>query len=161
MEIGGVTTPLYFQINRLKSMSEEEVTPVSLESLLVPDKVVSMEYPGKEGFEIDLCYLGRDSLLKLREKCLKKTFGKGRVIEETFDNELFIKVYSEAVIKGWRGLIIIYVEELLLVDVSALNPDSYMVFNSNNAYTLLKNSAEFDDWLSEVITDLSNFSSSK
>ena len=45
--------------------------PVSLKSLMTPSKTVSIEYPGYEGFNVDLTYLGREELLKLRNEFFK------------------------------------------------------------------------------------------
>ena len=45
--------------------------PVSLKSLLTPSKTVSIDFPGLDNFVIDLTYLSREELLKLRQM-LKK-----------------------------------------------------------------------------------------
>ena len=73
-------------------MTEEvKKQPVSLKSLLTPSKTVSIDYPGYEGFAIDLCYLSREELVKLRNKCLKQKFNKKtRAFEDSLDEELFL-----------------------------------------------------------------------
>ena len=53
-------------------MAEE--TKISLASLLTPSKTVTVDYPEFEGFTVDLCYLAREELLKLRSKCLTQKF---------------------------------------------------------------------------------------
>ena len=59
---------------------------VSLASLLTPSKTVTIDYPGIDGFEVDLCYLAREELLKLRNKCLSQKFNKKtRAFEEQLD----------------------------------------------------------------------------
>ena len=88
-------------------MTEQNVKkePVSLKSLLTPSKTVGIDYPGYDGFTIELCYLGREELLKLRNKCLKQKFNKKtRAFEDSLDEELFVNQYSAAIIKGWTGL---------------------------------------------------------
>ena len=50
--------------------------PVSLSSLMTPSKTVTIDFPGMEGFTVDLCYLAREELLKLRNRCLKQKFNK-------------------------------------------------------------------------------------
>ena len=45
--------------------------PVSLATLMTPSKTITMEYPGIDGLSIDITYLAREELLKLRNRCLK------------------------------------------------------------------------------------------
>ena len=47
----------------------EEKQPVSLASLLTPSKTVTVDYPTLAGFTVDLCYLAREELIKLRNRC--------------------------------------------------------------------------------------------
>ena len=54
----------------------EEKQKVSLGSLLTPSKTVTLDYPEFPGFTVDLCYLSRESLLKLRSKCLTSKFNR-------------------------------------------------------------------------------------
>ena len=50
--------------------------PVSLSSLMTPSKTVTLEFPGYMGLNVDLCYLAREELLKLRKKCLNTKFNR-------------------------------------------------------------------------------------
>ena len=80
-------------------------TPVSLASLMTPSKTVSIDFPGFSGLKIDLCYLAREELIKLRKRCLITKFNrKTRQPEEELDEEKFLTEYCKAVIKGWSGL---------------------------------------------------------
>jgi hypothetical protein len=66
-------------------------TPVSLESLMTPSKTVTVDFPGYKGFKIDLTYLAREELIKLRKKCLTTKFNKKtHSPEESLDEEKFI-----------------------------------------------------------------------
>ena len=137
-------------------------SPISLASLMTPSKTVSIDYAGYSGFTVDLCYLGREELLKLRKKCVTTKFNKKtRQPEEILDEERFLTEYVTAVIKGWKGLKYRYLEELLLVDVDSLDPDDELLFTHDNAETLMKNSAEFDAWVTETVGDLENFTRNK
>ena len=51
-------------------------TPISLASLMTPSKTVSIDFPGYKGFTVDLTYLAREELLKLRKKCVSTKFNK-------------------------------------------------------------------------------------
>ena len=140
----------------------EENKSISLASLLTPSKTVSVDYPGMSGFSVDLCYLAREELVKLRNRCVSQKFNrKTRGFEEQLDEDKFLVEYVKAVIKGWKGLKYSYLEELLLVDISALNPEDELEFNHDNAETLMKNASDFDTWVSEVTGDLENFTKTK
>lgn len=137
-------------------------TPVSLASLMTPSKTVSIDFPGYSGMKVDLCYLAREELLKLRKKCVSTKFDrKTRQPEEILDEEKFLIEYCEAVIKGWSGLKYRYLEELLLVDVSSLDADDELAYTKDNAELLMRNSSTFDTWVTETVGDLENFTSNK
>ena len=139
-------------------------SPISIASLATPSKTVTFEYPGYEGFEVDLCHLGREELVKLRKRCVtNKMNRKTRQFEEELDEDKFIVEYCSAVIKGWRGFTYSYLEELLLVDIEEIkNPDKEcVVFNADNVEFLMKNSSDFDSWVTETVGDLANFTKRK
>jgi hypothetical protein len=136
--------------------------PVSLASLMTPSKTVSIDFPGYDGLTVDLCYLGRDELLKLRKKCVTTKFNKKtRQPEEELDEDRFLTEYVKAVIKAWSGFKYSYLEEFLLVDVSSLDANDQLPFTQENAELLMKNSNTFDTWVTETVGDLENFTGSK
>ena len=136
--------------------------PVSLASLMTPSKTVTIDFPGCADMSVDLCYLAREELLKLRKKCVTTKFSKRtRQPEEELDEEKFLAEYCKAVIKGWKGLKFRYLEELLLVDISEQDPDDELTYTQENAELLMKNAGDFDTWVTETVGDLENFTSSK
>ena len=145
-------------------MDENKVKkqPVSLKSLLTPMKTVGIEFPGMEGFEIKLTYLAREELLKLRNRSVKQVLNKKtRAYEEQLDNDKFLVEYCKAIIKGWKGLKYKYLEELLLVDTSSVDLEDELPYTLENAELLMKNAGDFDNWVSETVGDLENFTKSK
>ena len=143
-------------------MTEEMKQPVSLKSLLTPSKTVSIEMPGFEGFEVKLTYLAREELLKLRNRSVKQVLNKKtRAYEEQLDNDKFLVEYCKAIIKGWKGLKYKYLEELLSVDTSEVDLDDDLAWTHENAEILMKNSGDFDNWVSETVGELENFTKSK
>ena len=137
-------------------------TPISLASLMTPSKTVAIDFPGYAGMSVDLCYLAREELVKLRKKCVTTKFNKKtRQPEEELDEDKFLLEYCKAVIKGWKGLKYRYLEELLLVDVSALDPEDELPFTQENAELLMKNSSAMDTWVTETVGDLENFTGNK
>ena len=137
-------------------------SPVSLASLMTPSKTVSIDFPGYTGLEVDLCYLAREELLKLRKKCVSTKFDKKtRQPEEILDEDKFLTEYCKAVIKGWKGFKYRYLEEFLLVDVSSLYPENELEYTQENAELLMKNSTTFDTWVTETVGELENFTGNK
>jgi len=137
-------------------------SPVSLASLMTPSKTVSIDFPGFTGMQVDLCYLAREELLKLRKKCVTTKYDKKtRQPEEVLDEDKFLVEYCKSVIKGWSGLKYRYLEELLLVDVSQFDPNDELPYTAENAELLMKNSTTFDTWVTESVGDLENFTGNK
>tara|TARA_R110000822_G_C15154832_1_gene477623 strand:- start:324 stop:746 length:423 start_codon:yes stop_codon:yes gene_type:complete len=137
-------------------------SPISLASLLTPSKTVSIDFSGYKGLTIELCYLGREELLKLRKRCVNTKFDKKtHRPEEVLDEDKFMVEYCSAVIKGWSGLKYRYLEEFLLVDISSLDADDELVFTPDNAELLMKNSSVFDTWVTETVGELENFTGTK
>lgn len=133
---------------------------MDLKSLLVDSKTTWAEFPGLEGFEVELANLSRKELVNLRKKCTTNKFNrKTRAFEESLDDEKFVKEFTEATVKGWKGLKLKYLEDLILVDLKGQDPEVEMDFSLENAHVLVENSSEFDNWLNEVVFDLENFRS--
>ena len=140
----------------------KQVQPVSLKSLMTSSKTVSIDYPGYEGFVVDLTYLSREELLKLRNRCVKQVLNKKtRAFEEKLDEDLFLQEYVASIIKGWNGLKYKYLDEFLLVDISGQDPEKNLDYSAENAELLMKNSADFDQWVTDTVGDLENFTESK
>jgi len=133
---------------------------MELKALLVDSKTTWVEFPGLDGFEVELANLSRKELVNLRKKCTTNKFNrKTRGFEETLDEEKFVKEFSESTVKGWKGFKLKYLEDLLLVDLTGKDPEMEMDFTQENAQLLVENSSEFDNWLNEVVFDLENFRS--
>ena len=131
---------------------------MELKKLLVDTKTTWAEFPGLDGFEVELANLSRKELLALRKKCTQNKFNrKTRAFEESMDDEKFVKEFTQATVKNWRGLKLSYLEDLLLVDISNQNPEDLLDWSEENAIQLVENSSEFDNWLNEVVFDLENF----
>jgi hypothetical protein len=136
------------------------MTQLSLKTLLVPSKNIEVEYPGMPDFKIQVCFLSRETLQQIRKKSTKTTFKNRQPVEELND-ELFLELYVKASVKGWTGLKLSYLEQLAPVDLAGQDKDSELEFSEENALYLMKNSSNFDSFISEKVTDLGNFSQSK
>lgn len=133
------------------------MTDLSLKSLLVPSKSIEVEYPGMPGFTVSLAFLSRETVINIRKRATKTTF-KNRQAQEELNDELFLQLYVENAVKGWTGLKIRYLEQLAPVDVSKLDPEDELNYSAENALYLMKNSSDFDSFISEQVSDLGNFS---
>ena len=133
---------------------------MELKSLIVDSKSTWVEFPGLDGFEVELANLSRKELVNLRKRCTQNKFNrKTRAFEESLDDTKFIKEFTQATVKGWKGLKLGYLEDLLLVDLKGKDADTELDFTMDNAMQLVENSSEFDNWLNEVVFDLENFRS--
>jgi hypothetical protein len=136
-------------------------TALSLKSLLVPSKTVEVEYPGLPGFKINVSFLSRETLVGIRKKSTKTTFkSSNRAVQEELDDKLFLQYYVEAAVKGWSGFKLSYLEQLSPVDLAGQDLEAELEFSTDNALALMQSSSAFDSFISETVTDLSNFSKS-
>tara|TARA_R110002153_G_scaffold17823_2_gene62032 strand:+ start:787 stop:1236 length:450 start_codon:yes stop_codon:yes gene_type:complete len=135
---------------------------MELKSLLVDSKTTWVEFPGLDGFEVELANLSRKELVNLRKRCVQNKFNrKTRAFEESLDENKFVKEFTNSTVKGWRGLKLEYLEDLLLVDLKGQEPTQELEYTAENAEQLVENSSEFDNWLNEVVFDLENFRTKK
>ena len=133
---------------------------MDLKNLLVDTKTTWVEFPGLDGFEVELANLSRKELVALRKRCTSSKFNrKTRGFEESLDDEKFVKEFTESTVKGWKGLKLGYLEDLVLVNLDGQDTEQQLPFNQENAQQLVENSTEFDNWLNEVVFDLENFRS--
>lgn len=145
------------------TVKKEAPKAVSLKSLMTPSKTVEFNYPGCEGFKVKLCYLAREELMKLRTRCVNQVFNKKtRSYEEEMDDELFLQEYTKAVVKGWSGFKLGYAKNMLLLgDLTPEQEQTDLEFTQENVEVLMKNSGDFDSWITEQVGDLENFTQSK
>ena len=136
------------------------MSQLSLKSMLVPSKTNTVEYPGMPGFEVTISFLSRETLQSIRKKATKTSFKNRQPVEELND-DLFLQLYSENSIKGWKGLKLKYLEQLAPVDIAGSDPESELDFSNEDALALMKSSTNFDSFISEQVTDLGNFSTNK
>ena len=133
---------------------------MDLKKLMVDTKNVWVDFPGLPGFEVEVANLSRKELTGLRKKCTTTKYDrKTRQPVETLDEEKFVTEFTKAVVKNWKGLSLIHLETLLLIDMTGQDPAKELEFNEENAETLVSSSTEFDTWLNEVVFDLDNFRS--
>lgn len=130
---------------------------MELRNLIVDSKAAWVPYPGCDGFEVQVVNLARKEIIALRKRCTDKVLDKKtRQMQEELDEEKFIKEFTRATIKNWRGLKLKYLEDFILVDLKGENVEALLPYSQENAELLVSSSSEFDTWLNETVFDLEN-----
>ena len=133
-----------------------------IKNLIAKETTSWVEFPDIEGFKIELVYLNREDLQKIRNRSLTFKFNKRtRQREEEVDNERFLEGYSEKAIAGWKGLKAKHLPVLLPVDISAMDANEEIEYSSEDAIELLKNSTIFDQFITDCMNDFEQFSKKK
>lgn len=135
---------------------------MELKSLLLPEKVVTFDFPGCPGLQFDLVFLSKESSQKIMKKCTVTKFNKQtRQPYEELDSDLFLEVYVRAIVKDWRGFKLKYLNDFVLAEFELDDEEQELEYSEENALELMKNSTVFDNWVSEVVSNLENFTKSK
>ena len=135
---------------------------MNLKNLMVDTKSAWVAYPGFEGFEVEVVNLGREKLIALRKSCIETRFDrKSRIPVEELNEKKFVKEFTKASVKNWRGLKLDYLDQLMPVDITAQDPNVELDYSEENAELLVTNSGDFDAWLNDTVFDLDNFRSGR
>ena len=103
---------------------------MDLKQLLVDSKTTWVEFPGLEGFEVELANLSRKELVNLRKRCTQNKFNrKTRGFEESLDEDKFLIEFTEATVQNWKGLQLGFLEDLLLVDLKGQDQTIIFILN--------------------------------
>lgn len=133
-----------------------------IQNLIATETITEVEYPDIEGFFIKIAYLNREDLIKIRNSSLKYAFNKRtRQREEEIDNDKFLEAYTKKAIRGWRGLKMKDLPNLLPVDLSSSRLDETIPYSEEEALFLIKNSSLFDQFVTDCMNDLDTFSVKK
>lgn len=133
----------------------------SLNSMIKADTIIEAEHPEFSGLVVNVGFVSREKTRGMIERATVSKYSKAtHQLESEVDNDLFLKLYTKALVKGWKGLKMEYLLELAPVDIGDSALDEEVEFNDANALLLMQNSNAFDQWLSGVSSDIKNFSKS-
>jgi hypothetical protein len=125
---------------------------------MVDTKSAWIDFPGCPGFQVQVANLARKELVALRKRCVSQKFDrKTRQMVEELDEDKFVVEFSKATIKGWKGLKLKYLEDLILVNLNEQDLELELEYDEEQAQVMVQNSTEFDNWINEVVFDLANF----
>ena len=131
-------------------------------NLHAQETTVDVEFPEIDGFVISLAYLNRDDLMKIRNRSLSYKFNKRtRQREEEVDNDKFLEEYTKKAIKGWKGLYVKDLPQLLPIDMENADPNEAIEYNETEALELIKNSTVFDQFITDSMQDYEQFTIEK
>ena len=133
-----------------------------IKNLIADQSSVWVEYPDIDGFSVNLKYLTREDLMKIRNASLTYKFNKRtRQREEEVDNDRFLENYAEKAIIGWKGLKVKHMPALMPVDISGIDGNDDIEYSNEDAIELLKNSTVFDRFVTDTMNDFEQFSKKK
>ena len=131
---------------------------MQLKNLIIDSNSAWVDFPGLDGFSVEVVNLSRKELQNLRKRCVtQKLDRKTRQMEEVLDEEKFVEYFTTSTIKNWKGLTLEHLETLILIDTTDQTLKTELPYSSDNAEILVAQSTEFDSWLNEVVFDLDNF----
>jgi len=133
-----------------------------IKNLVAKETTTWVEFPDIDGFEVNLRYLTREDLMKIRNQSLTYKFNKRtRQREEEIDNDKFLDHYAEKAIVGWKGLKVKHLPVLLPVDISSMDANENIDYSEEEALELLRSSTVFDQFVTDAMNDFEQFSKQK
>lgn len=130
-----------------------------IKNMLIKEAANWVEFPGIPGFFVEINFMPKEELLKIRKASLSFVFNRRtHQREEEVDSAKFLSLYAEKAISNWRGLKIKHLSQLLPVDTSYMNLEEEVPYSVEDAEDLLKNSPVFDQFITDSINDFEQFS---
>ena len=78
------------------------------------------------------------------------------------DDDTFLTEYTKSVIQNWKGFKLGFAKNMLLLgDMTPADEEKELEFTQENVEVLMRNSQDFDTWVTEMVGDLENFTQSK
>ena len=133
-----------------------------ISKLIAAETITEVEYPDIEGFVVNIAYLTREDLVKIRNQSLSYKFNKRtRQREEEIDQDKFLEAYTKKAIRGWKGLKMKHLPNLLPVDLTGANLEEVIPYTEEEALDLIKSSTVFDQFITDCMSDFEQFSVTK
>ena len=133
-----------------------------IKKMMAEQSSVWVDYPDIEGFSVNLKYLTREDLMKIRNASLTYKFNKRtRQREEEVENDRFLENYANKAIVGRKGLKVKQMPALMPVDITGMDAEENIDYSNEDAIELLKNSTVFDQFVTDAMNDFEQFSKKK
>lgn len=130
-----------------------------LKDLKLNKNKVSVPYPGIRTFVVELAFIPRDEIAAMREKHLTISFNRlSKAKEETVDVDKFMADYISKAVVGWKGLTYEVIQKLVPAEIDESVLAQEIPFTTEDALWLVKNSSEFDSFISDSMGQAELFS---
>ena len=130
-----------------------------LNNLKINQKSIKVSFPRFKGFVLNMCYLPIEELSSIREKNVNISFNRvTRQREETVDKDKFMDEYIKKAVVGWEGLTFEIVKSLVPIEVAEGELNNVVPYTHEDAMWLVKNSNEFDSFVSDTMNQVDLFS---
>ena len=133
-----------------------------IKNLVAKETTTWVDFPDIEGFSVNIRFLNREDLMRVRNASLTYKFNKRtRQREEEVENDRFLENYAEKAIVGWKGLKVKHMPALMPVDITGMDAEENIDYSNEDAIELLKNSTVFDQFVTDAMNDFEQFSKKK
>lgn len=134
------------------------MTKLTLSNLVLNAQTVEMDFPMCKGMTVQLTYVNNTVMNSIREKSLVQKFDTetGNPFKE-LDGEKYVRNYTQAVLKGWKGFTFAHLASLVLIDETSVDLEAEVPFDLDNAIFLMNNCVAFDTWVVTSAKKLANF----
>lgn len=130
-----------------------------LSNIKINQNSIEVPYPRFKNFVLKMCYLPREKLTSIREKHVVISFNRvTRQREETVDTDKFMNDYIKEAVVGWKGLTMEIVKSLVPIEVVEADLKTEVPYDHEDALWLVKNSSEFDSFISDTMNQVDVFS---
>ena len=130
-----------------------------LNNLKINQKSIKVSFPRYKNFKLDMCYLPREELSNIREKNVTFSYSRTtRQKEESVDTDKFMDEYIKKALVGWSGLTFEIVKSLVPIEVAEEDLAKDVPYTHEDAMWLVKNSNEFDSFISDTMSQVDLFS---
>lgn len=133
---------------------------INLKDIALDTKQIEVEYPGLEGFILQLNHISKNKSREILKASEKVTMKSGRPVSG-MDDDKFNELFVEASISGWKGLTLEHLDNLMLLNLEGHDLSEEVPFSIDNGVMLMKNSAAFDEWINGIVFQIDSFRATK
>jgi hypothetical protein len=133
-----------------------------LKDLKINKKEISVAFPRFKDFKLKMKYVTREELAAIREKTTTISYNRlSKAREETIDTDRFMDSYLKEAVVGWSGLTYEILSFLVPIETDGIDLSKEIPYSHEDAMWLVKNSSEFDGFISETMSQVDVFSQTK
>lgn len=136
------------------------MSKISIAAIKELTRTKTVDYPSMPGFKITLGYISNELNRKIyKEATVNKFDSANGVSYPELDQEKFAELLCKHAIRGWEGLTVAGLSELLLINTDSLSQDEAVEYTEDNALQLYLNCLPLNKWLSNAVRELNQFRS--